>query len=426
MQFMTIRVISVFTVIVACALSCGFTILAANDEQLAAETPSEESPSKSGEKPDVTPDAEGFYGVPDAVIDDSDDYVNLRKEKNADSPIIAKVKKDEPFEYRCGQNETWCKVKLASGLTGWMHYSRIKRYYTEKDLPKGPEDSGEEIDEQTRKQDVNYYEVARAAARGDKKALKTFFTLGLGGAAEETHITSILPVVIHLVGDDALAEFLRNQPLNFQFTVRNKLDDNVTYPFRSLEYLQLHFPKTSKLFFRREIDFPSPDGHYTIHKVFSDEQPTEDSKVTRSQLIDKRTGKVIKDLTAEDEGRWLYREGDVDWAPDSKGFLYFGEGLIKPEAYQLSGKSFVKIEVPSLDHMPLSGCDPKLGNAYPGLEKIHWSKPGTLVCKKTCYYKSTGKSGADHELPRTYEITMTIGADGKLTTEEKPVENNEY
>ena len=76
--------------------------------------------------------------------------------------------------------------------------------------------------------------------------------------------------------------------------------------------------------------------------------------------------------------------------------------------------------------MPLSGCDPKLGNTYPGLEKIHWSKPGTLVCKKTCYYKSTDKPGTDHELQRTYEITMTIGPDGKLTTEEKPVENNEY
>ncbi len=46
----------------------------------------------SGEKPDVTPDAEGFYGVPDAVIDDPDGYVNLRKEKSADSPIIARVK----------------------------------------------------------------------------------------------------------------------------------------------------------------------------------------------------------------------------------------------------------------------------------------------------------------------------------------------
>lgn len=425
MQFVKIHTTRVFVAAIAVlTIVCGFSILAANDEPLAGQSPSDESSSKSGEKPEVTPDAEGFYGVPDAVIDDPDGYVNLRKDKSADSPIIARVKKDEPFEYRCTQYATWCKVKLASGVTGWMHYSRIKRYYTEKDLPKGPEDSGEEIDEQTRKQGVNYYEVARAAARGDKKALRTFLTLGLDGAAAETDITSILPVVIHLVGDDALAEFLRDQSLNFQFTVRNKLDDDVTYPFRSLEYLQLHFPKTSKLFFRREIDFPSPDGHYTIHKVFSDEQPTEDSKVTRSQLIDKRTGKVIKDLTAEDKGRWLYREGDVEWAPDSKGFLYFGEGPIKPEAYQLSGKSFVKIEVPSLDRMPLSECDPKLGNAYPGLEKIHWSKPGTLVCKKTCYDKSTDKSSTDHELQRTYEITMTIGPDGKLTTEEKPVENN--
>src|SRR5947199_9903642 len=200
-----------FVVSVACALSCGFSILLADDASLAAESPSDESSSKSGEKPDVTPDAEGFYGVPDAVIDDPNGYVNLRKEKSADSAIIAKVKKNEPFEFQCTQNATWCKVKLASGVIGWMHYSRIKSYYTEKDLPKGPEDSGEEIDEQTRKHSVNYYEVTRAAARGDKKALKTFFTLGLDGAAAETHITSILPVVIHLVGDDALAEFLLNQ-----------------------------------------------------------------------------------------------------------------------------------------------------------------------------------------------------------------------
>src|SRR6266699_2450777 len=178
-----------FVVSVACALSCGFSILFANDASLAAESPSEESSSKSSEKPDVTPDAEGFYGVPDAVIDDPDGYVNLRKEKSADSPIVAKVKKDEPFEFKCTQNATWCKVKLASGVIGWMHYSRIDRSSTEKNLPKGPEDVGEEIDEQTRKHGVNYYEVTRAAAHGDKKALKTFFTLDLDGAAAETHVT---------------------------------------------------------------------------------------------------------------------------------------------------------------------------------------------------------------------------------------------
>jgi hypothetical protein len=246
----------IFVAIVACAISCGFSTLVADDERPTAETPSDESSSKPGEKPDVTPDAEGFYGVPDAVIDDPEGYVNVRKEKSADSPIVAKVKKDEPFEFQCGQNATWCKVKLTSGVTGWMHYSRIKRYYTEKDLPQGPEDSGEEIDEQTRKQGVNYYEVARAAARGDKKALKTFFTLGLDGAAAETHITSIEEVVIHLVGDDKFAEFLRTQPPKFRQNISPGWELGTFSPFDPQEYFQLHFPKSAKLLF--------PDYHQLI------------------------------------------------------------------------------------------------------------------------------------------------------------------
>ena len=205
----------------------------------------------AGEKPDeaVTPDAEGFYGTPNGVIDDPDGYVNLRKEKNTDSPVIAKVKKDEPFEFRCTQNATWCKVKLTSGVTGWMHYSRIKRYYTEKDLPKGPEDAGEEIDQQAREQGVNYYEVARAAAHADKKALKTFFSLGLDGAAAETHITSIEEVVIHLVGDDKFAAFLREQPPEFRQGISGGWDLGTFSPFDPTEYFRRHFPKSAKLLF---------------------------------------------------------------------------------------------------------------------------------------------------------------------------------
>jgi hypothetical protein len=132
-----------------------------------------------------------------------------------------------------------------------------------------------------------------------------------------------------------------------------------------------------------------------------------------------------RDLTSEDKGRWFYREGDVEWAPDSKGFLYYGEGVVNIEAYQMLDKSFVKVEVPPLEHMPLSECDAKLGDAvfdYNVLENIHWSKPSTLVCKKTCFYKSTDKSGAYHELKRIYEITMTIGPDGKVTTEQNRIE----
>jgi hypothetical protein len=205
----------------------------------------------AGEKPDeaVRPDAEGFYGTPNGVIDDPDGYVNLRKEKKADSPIIAKVKKDKPFEFQCTQNATWCKVKLTSGVTGWMHYSRIKLYYTEKDLPKGPEDAGAEIDQQTREQGVNYYEVTRAAARGDKKALKTFFSLGLDGAAAETHITSIEEVVIHLVGDDKFAAFLREQPSEFCQGISGGWDLGTFSPFDPKEYFRHHFPKSAKLLF---------------------------------------------------------------------------------------------------------------------------------------------------------------------------------
>ena len=99
------------------------SILAANEDRPAEETASEESSSKYGEKPDVTPDAEGFYGDSRRLYKAHDGYVNLRKDKDADSPIIAKVKKDELFEYQCTQNATWCKVKLASGVTGWKYFS---------------------------------------------------------------------------------------------------------------------------------------------------------------------------------------------------------------------------------------------------------------------------------------------------------------
>src|SRR5438094_203338 len=101
------RYFGTLLIIVACASSCSFSILAANDERPTAETPSDESSSKSGEKPDVTPDAEGFSGVPDAVIDDPNGYVNLRKEKSADSAIIAKVKKNEPIEFRENISRGW-------------------------------------------------------------------------------------------------------------------------------------------------------------------------------------------------------------------------------------------------------------------------------------------------------------------------------
>ena len=250
----TTRSVFTFLVMLACVISDGSSnAQQPSAAQMPSSTPdittSTETATKSNEKPDVTPDAEGLYGMPDGVIDDPGGYVNLRKDKSADSPIVAKVKKNEPFEFQCTQNAAWCKVKLKSGVTGWMHHSRIKRYYTEKDLPKGPEDSGEEIDEQTRKQGVNYYELARAAARGDKKALKTFFTLDLDGAAAETHDTAIVEVVIHLAGDDRFAEFLREQPPELRQRMSSGWELGAFSPFDPKEYFQQHFPKSAQLVF---------------------------------------------------------------------------------------------------------------------------------------------------------------------------------
>jgi hypothetical protein len=65
---------------------------------------------------------------------------------------------------------------LGSGKSGWIPSNRIRLYFTVKDLPR----KGRELD-------VEYYKVARRAARGDKEALRKFFGSDkiLDGAAAE-------------------------------------------------------------------------------------------------------------------------------------------------------------------------------------------------------------------------------------------------
>jgi hypothetical protein len=191
----------------------------------------------------------GFAEVTEfrGVIDDPDGYVNLRSAPRADAPVVTKVKAGDPFSFQRKENEPWCKVKLSSGVTGWMHYSRIKLYFTKDDLPGKPE-KGDEIDEQAAKQGVNYYEVTQAAARGDKKALKTFFSVDTDGAAAEEHV-GVTSVVIHLIGDDAFARFLRGRPRDFRKNLTFGWDLGVVYPFDTEEYFRQHFPKSGKLLF---------------------------------------------------------------------------------------------------------------------------------------------------------------------------------
>ncbi|MBO0695046.1 MAG: tetratricopeptide repeat protein [Verrucomicrobia bacterium] len=249
-----------FVVIVACAISCGFSVPAANEEPVAGETASGKSSPAPDEKSEETVPREflGFADVSEfrGVIDDPDGYVNLRKEKRADAPVITKVKAGEPFQFKKKERDDWCEVKLKSGATGWMDCSRIKLFFTKDDLPPKSE-KGDEIDEQAREQGINYHDVTQAAARGDKKALKTFFSLGADGAGAEEH-EGVTSVVIHLIGDDTFANFLREQTRGFRDQMGFVSD--VAYPFDTKEYFHQHFPKSAKILFP---DYEKAIGDYT-------------------------------------------------------------------------------------------------------------------------------------------------------------------
>jgi Bacterial SH3 domain len=415
-----------FVAIVACVMSCVFLVPAATEKPVAGESASDKSSPAPVEKSEETVPREflGFADVSEfrGVIDDPDGYVNLRKDKQVDAPVITKVKAGEVFQFQKKGDEEWCQVKLKSGVSGWMHYSRIKLYFTKDDLPGKPEQE-DEIDKQAREQGVNYFEVTQAAARGDKEALKTFLSTGGDGAAAE-EAEALKGVMIHLIGDEALSEFLRDQAPGYQMGVRESLIGSglgdATYPFEPVEYLRRHFPKTSKLFFRREIDFPSPDGRYALHKVFSGQGIGDDSRVVRSEVIEKATGKVIKDLTADDFGTGPGREGNVQWAPDSKAFLWFrvgprGYGVT---AYHLSGRSFAEVELPDYCAPNSEGDGARCEGG--ALEDVRWIKPNTLSHEQACYYKDSS-GNVQSDLKCKYEIIMTIGPDGKVVTEKKQI-----
>jgi tetratricopeptide (TPR) repeat protein len=243
-----LKSLSAFVAILACASSCGFPILAAENKSAAANQQSDKSSSDAGENTQESVPREflGFAAVSEfrGVIDDPDGYVNLRKDKRADAPVIAKVKAGEPFRFEKKEGEEWCHVKLKSGVSGWMHYSRIKLYFTKDDLPEKSE-KGIEIDQQAREQGVNYYEVTQAAVRGDKEALKKFLTLETDGAAAEED-DGVTTVVIHLIGDDAFARFLREQTRGFSDQAIAAGSD-FAYPFNTEEYVRQHFPETAKI-----------------------------------------------------------------------------------------------------------------------------------------------------------------------------------
>ncbi len=376
------------------------------------------------------------------VIDDPAGFVDLRAEKSADLPVVATIKADETFSFEAGEDNDWGKVTLASGKSGWIRLDEIRLFFDESDLPEKDPAGSSEIDDAARARGFDYVATTRRAAHGDGKALRQFFALAeeADGAAAES-ITAVPTAVYHLLGDDKFAKFLATQPVAFQVMVRNVVVRDGALP-PTTSYLRRHFPETTKVLFRREIvGWSSPNDRYAVRKVFSDAFDLSGAKVVRAELIEKKTGRILCDLTADDIGAGTEREGTVLWSPDSKRLACLSSDLTEEQGnlfstprprplrkqtsvYQISGEAFSRVDLP-LNKVPGRGSDKELEGAIPGheyTEPIRWQKPNVLILQRHDYYRKMMPTVVDnlkfdsiHDLARLYQITATIDPDGKAT-----------
>jgi hypothetical protein len=110
-------------------------------------------------------------------------------------------------------------------------------------------DGGEhdEVNEYARREGLDYYPLARAAAQGEQAAMRTYFKFRGDGAAGETHV-EVLITVIHLLGDDKLAKVVSQQSVQDREALRSDIELGLenTLPFEAKGYLQRNFPKTAR------------------------------------------------------------------------------------------------------------------------------------------------------------------------------------
>jgi hypothetical protein len=185
------------------------------------------------------------------VINDPDGFTNVRAEPRETAAIIARVKTGEVFELGgvAANGSEWEKVTLSSGKTGWMHYSRIRLFAALSDIVDGGEH--DEVNEYARREGLDYYPLARAAAKGEQTAMRTYFKFRGDGAAGETHV-EVLITVIHLLGDNKLAKVVSQQSVEDREALRSNIELGLenSLPFEAKGYLKRNFPKTARAFSR--------------------------------------------------------------------------------------------------------------------------------------------------------------------------------
>ncbi len=182
------------------------------------------------------------------TINDPDGYTNVRSRPSLDAPVVGKVLKGERFTFEKEGNETfatWVKVQLPHGKTGFMHASRVRIVPSMDDLKDLSAEA--EINVYAKAKGLDYYPLARAAARGNMEALRQYFSIGdTDGAAAEEHCSAVR-AVLHLAGDDRLAAFLEKQSKSYREKMRGALFlDFTLWPFEPGAYLKRNFPKSAK------------------------------------------------------------------------------------------------------------------------------------------------------------------------------------
>lgn len=346
-------------------------------------------------------------------IRDPDGHSNLRAGQSADAAVITKVPAGEVFDFEPGEGSEWWRVTLASGKEGWMHYSRIVMHAEMADLKDG--DPGDELALYGQGRGINYYRLARGAAKGETAAMKAYFAItDTDGGAAEVHCGYFMEV-IHLLGDERWSAFLAGQPLDYRLAVRSEYVKAMEMGvFEPMGYLTRHFPKTAALMFRKEIvDWESPDGKYAVRKVFSIAEPRENSKVERAELVAKHGSSVLADLSADDQGQGIDREGRVLWSPDSRRVAFYSVAGMSAETvvYQAAGASkFSRVEVPEPE-LPGRAGDAELKGAkqiYTHVEPLEWESPQRLILRRHEYWEGKHANGSIQSIGRTYLVTVVV------------------
>lgn len=368
--------------------------------------------------------------------------MELRAGKSETAPVVATVPPGVPFSFAPDDTNEWAEVTLDAAQSGWVPLRLVRLFFDDASLPRKDPTGLSEIDEAARARGLDYVNVTRRAAQGDAKALRQFFSLAreADGAAAEC-LATIPTAVYHLLGDAKFARFVGGEPLAFHTLVRNVVLGDGRLPPTTV-YLQRHFPETAKVLFPSElVGWPSPNGRYAIRKVFSDPFDMGASRIARAELVEKRTGQVLLDLTADDIGTGAQRDGSVLWSPDSKRFASLSIDLTphpgnlfstprppplrkQTAVYQLTGDVWTRVALP-LDVVPGRDRDTELDGAILGhdyVEPARWKAPNVLVLERHEYYEKLTPQVLDGlkfesiiGLSRWHWVTATIDAEGTAT-----------